>query len=277
MAERFMPLGTIKIGIDLDPIPRIPGVKTFQEDITTQKCIDILKKELQGQKADVFLNDGAPNVGANWNKDALTQNELVLSALKLSTCFLREGGFFITKVFRSTDFNSLKWVLNKFFNKVVVTKPQASRNQSAETFVVCEGYLAPTFIDEKLFDPSIVFQDTEADHQMAQMNKEITSMDKLMEVRRSRGGYADDAPMHLYKEVTFGEFIEADNPFPIFKEYNKMIVSEEDKEKYTSLVQTPEFSEELMNDLKVLGKRDVSVLLKWRAKIRQVLDKQTPK
>lgn len=52
-----------------------------------------------------------------------------------------------------------------------MTKPVASRNQSAETFVVCVGYLAPTFIDEKLFDPTYVFQDTEADHQFAQMNK----------------------------------------------------------------------------------------------------------
>lgn len=89
VAERFMPMNTIKIGIDLDPIPRIPGVKTFQEDITTQKCIDVLKKELKGEKADVFLNDGAPNVGANWSKDAHNQNELVLSALKLASMFLR--------------------------------------------------------------------------------------------------------------------------------------------------------------------------------------------
>jgi hypothetical protein len=61
------------------------------------------------------------------------------------------------------------------------------------------------------------------------MNKEITSMDKLMEVRRSRGGYADDAPMHLYKEATLESFIQADNPFPIFKEFNKMIITEEEK------------------------------------------------
>lgn len=44
VAEKFMPMGTIKIGIDLDPIQKISGVKTFQEDITTQKCIDLLKK-----------------------------------------------------------------------------------------------------------------------------------------------------------------------------------------------------------------------------------------
>lgn len=237
----------------------------------------MLKKELQGEKADVFLNDGAPNVGANWSKDAHIQNELVLSAMKLASMFLREGGYFVTKVFRSTDFNSLKWVFGKFFRKVEVTKPAASRNQSAETFVVCIGYLAPTFIDEKLFDASLVFQDTEADMQNAQMNKEITSMDKLMEVHRSRGGYDDDAPMHLYKETTLDSFINADNPFPIFKEFNRMIITEEDRQKYLGKVKDPEDLESLLLDLKVLGKRDVGILLKWRGKIKQYLDKITPK
>jgi|JI6StandDraft_1071083.scaffolds.fasta_scaffold01793_14 AdoMet-dependent rRNA methyltransferase SPB1 len=56
-----------------------------------------------------------------------------------------------------------------------------------------------------------------------------------------------------------------------------MLITEEEKEKYVSLVKPPPFYEELMNDLKVLGKGDVSVLLKWRAKIRQVLDKKAPK
>lgn len=45
-----------------------------------------------------------------------------------------------------------------------MTKPKASRFASAETFVVGVGYNAPTFIDEKYFDPKYVFKDTEADH-----------------------------------------------------------------------------------------------------------------
>ena len=163
VASKYMPRASIKIGVDLDPIKAIKGCVTFQCDITTAKCVALIKKELKHFQCDVVLNDGAPNVGTDWNLDAYMQIELSLAALKLATQVLRKGGTFVCKVFRSKDYNSFLFVLNQLFMKVESSKPSASRSQSAEIFMVCMGYKACA-IDERMLDPKYVFEDISGVH-----------------------------------------------------------------------------------------------------------------
>ena len=90
--------------------------------------------------------------------DAYTQSDLVLKSLKLATEFLALNGTFVSKIFRSRDYNSLLFVLRQLFLRVCVCKPVSSRAVSAEVFVVCLGYRAPSSIDPKLLDPKYVFE-----------------------------------------------------------------------------------------------------------------------
>ncbi|CAH8447807.1 unnamed protein product [Heterobilharzia americana] len=69
VAAKEMPVASHIIGVDLVPILPIPKVKTFIADITSDKCKQILRSELNGLKADVVLHDGAPNVGTSWSID----------------------------------------------------------------------------------------------------------------------------------------------------------------------------------------------------------------
>ena len=180
----------------------------------------MIRRELKHFQADVVLNDGAPNVGAEWSKDAYNQVELSLQALKLATQVLRRGGTFVTKVFRSKDYNSLLFVLKNLFNKVDVSKPQASRTQSAEIFIVCQGFKAPDTIDPKFLDPKFAFEEVEEEMDSA---NQISSLKKLLETKRNRSGYGDRTGL-LYQETDLMEFLECADPYQFLSTYNKVSI-----------------------------------------------------
>jgi len=261
VATKYMPTNHVLVGVDLVPIKAVPNCETIIGDITTQKCRTDIKKSLQNWKADVVLHDGAPNVGTAWVQDAYSQSELVLASLKLAVEFLRAGGVFVTKVFRSNDYNSLLWVFGQLFKKVEATKPASSRNTSAEIFVVCEGYLDPKKIDPKLLDPRFVFKE---------LDEPIVLPDvfsKKHAKKPPRLGY-EVGNVTLFKKIAVSEFIDAEQPIPMLAQYNQFTFEEQD-ERYKKHKETAQEILHLCEDLKVLGKGDFKKLLKWRTAMVQ--------
>ncbi|KAI9484375.1 Spb1 C-terminal domain-containing protein [Zychaea mexicana] len=263
VATKYMPTSSMIIGVDLAPIKPIPNVITFQDDITTDKCRTHLRQEMKTWKADVVLHDGAPNVGAAWAQDAYSQVELVLMSLKLATDFLCKGGTFVTKVFRSKDYNKLMWVFQQLFAKVEATKPPSSRNVSAEIFVVCRDYLAPKKIDPRFLDSKTVFEELDAGEPA-----KVSDIFRPEKAKRQREGY-EEGNYTLHKKIDVMEFITAQDPVVFLGTYNQMVFESDESRKLLKKSITTEDIKVNCEDLKVLGKRDFKTLLKWRSDLRE--------
>lgn len=268
VASNLCPINSLIIGVDIVPIKPLPNCITFQSDITTEDCRSKLRGHLKTWKADTVLHDGAPNVGLGWVQDAFTQSQLVLKALKLACENLTQGGTFVTKVFRSKDYNNLMWVFQQLFDKVEATKPPASRNVSAEIFVVCKGFKAPKKMDPRLLDPKEVFEELPTEN----TNNEAKVFNPEKHTRK-RQGY-EEGDYLLYKEMPLADFVRDEEPINTLGSLNKLTEPPKDDKEWKMLRKlrhcTPEFRE-CIKDLRVLGKKDFKLILKFRKEARALL------
>lgn len=273
-AVERVPVGSLVIGVDLDPIRPIRGAIAVQEDITTPKCRATVKRLMSdnGVRAfDLVLHDGSPNVGGAWAQEATSQNSLVIDSIKLASELLAPKGAFITKVFRSRDYNAVLYCLRQLFEKVEVDKPAASRSTSAEIYIVCLKYKAPAKIDPRLFDVRHPFQS-------GKETPKVLDVLRGTKQKRHRDGY-EDGDTTLRKTSSVTEFIWSDAPLDILGSVTSIKFKDDTCQAIKDHALTTEEVKALCDDLRVLGKQDFKHLLKWRIHIRKAFspEKETPK
>jgi 23S rRNA (uridine2552-2'-O)-methyltransferase len=127
------------VGIDLLEMEPIPGATLLQHDFTAEDAPDLVKAELGGP-ADAVISDLAPWTTGHKKTDHLRIVALVELAIQFALETLRPGGFFVAKVFQGGAEGELLETLKANFAKVRHFKPDASRSESAETFVVATGF-----------------------------------------------------------------------------------------------------------------------------------------
>lgn len=127
------------VGLDLLPTEEIKGAILLQQDFTELSAPEKIKSLLNGP-ADVVMSDMAANTTGHQQTDHLRTIHLVELAYEFAKEILVEGGIFIAKVFQGGTEGELLSDMKKNFAKVTHYKPDASRQDSVEIYVVAQGF-----------------------------------------------------------------------------------------------------------------------------------------
>lgn len=130
------------IGIDLSEIEPLAGATTIQLDFLSEGADQVVKDLLDGE-ADVVLSDMAAYATGHKQTDHLKIMALCEVAIEFALDVLSPGGTFCAKVLRGGTEGELLTMLKKHFTTVKHIKPPASRQDSAEMYVIGLGFRKP--------------------------------------------------------------------------------------------------------------------------------------
>ncbi|MDQ6680629.1 MAG: RlmE family RNA methyltransferase [Pseudomonadota bacterium] len=130
--------GTI-IALDLLAFEPIEGVAVVTGDFREEAVVALLEHELAGRPVDVVISDMAPNLSGIESADAARMTDLVELAVEFARTHLVSHGALVCKVFHGSGYSQLAKLFKTVFKTVKPIKPKASRDKSAETFLVGIG------------------------------------------------------------------------------------------------------------------------------------------
>jgi 23S rRNA (uridine2552-2'-O)-methyltransferase len=130
--------GTV-IALDLLDFEPIEGVQFIQGDFREEAVAQQLHDALQGRAVDVVVSDMAPNLSGIEVTDTARVEHLVELAVDFAVHHLKPDGALVCKCFHGSGYNTLVSLFRQTFRTAKAIKPKASRDKSAETFLVGVG------------------------------------------------------------------------------------------------------------------------------------------
>jgi 23S rRNA (uridine2552-2'-O)-methyltransferase len=128
------------IAIDMHGMEAIPGVEVFHKDFYDEDAEEKLIEALGGHRADCVISDLAPHATGHRQTDHIQIMALAEAAHCFARGVLKPGGTFLAKVLRGGTEGELLKQLKSDFRLVRHVKPMASRDDSAELFVLATGF-----------------------------------------------------------------------------------------------------------------------------------------
>jgi 23S rRNA (uridine2552-2'-O)-methyltransferase len=124
------------IAIDMHGMDGLPGVAVLHKDFLDDDTPQLLINAMDGAKADCVISDMAAHATGHRQTDHLQIMALAEAAHDFAIQVLKPGGTFLAKVLRGGTEGELLKRLKQDFAKVMHVKPMASRDDSAELFVL---------------------------------------------------------------------------------------------------------------------------------------------
>ena len=135
VSSKIITAGKI-LSVDIKKMDKIKNVSFLQcdflEENTKEKILKFFKKEL-----DVVISDMAADTTGNKSLDCIRTNQLCADVIEFSSKILKPNGVLVSKLFMGEDFLEVKELAKSKFKKVEFFKPEASRNESRETYLHC--------------------------------------------------------------------------------------------------------------------------------------------
>ena len=136
--ERLAP-GAVGVAVDVAELEPLAGVSELQLDALDMESLSAMQAAL-GRQADLVLSDmAAPSTG-HAGTDHIRVMALCAAALDIAEVILAADGAFVAKVLKGGTERQLLERLKRGFAKVRHAKPPASRADSAEVYVVAQGF-----------------------------------------------------------------------------------------------------------------------------------------
>ena len=133
--------GGLVVAADLQPMEPVAGALCLVLDLESDGAPARLGAALP-DGADLVLSDMAPRTTGHAATDRLRIAALADLAYDAARSLLRPGGAFVVKIFQGGMHHDLLNVLKKDFASVRHAKPDASRKESSELYLVATGFRA---------------------------------------------------------------------------------------------------------------------------------------
>lgn len=127
------------IAIDLLEMQGINNVEFMQGDFSDDAILAELQAKLGGAKIDVVLSDMLPNMSGVSSIDSPRAIYLAELAAEFAVNHLKPDGKFFVKAYQGPGYQEFLAQLKMQFKTVATRKPDASRDRSAEIFLLACG------------------------------------------------------------------------------------------------------------------------------------------